>query len=320
MRLLRNQQGAVYAEFLIAFVPLFALTLGVAQYALIAQAQIIVRHSASAGARSAIVVLDDDPLNYADQPRLRLGLESVADAAGAFTDRQLLGAALAELTQGGPRTQLIRIAAYKPLLALAPGFAHIYSNSSDGSLRSAVGNGDVKNVLPGVTHIAAGAAVVFPRQKTPSGTTPGSDSRRSTGAASPLEYMDVFQGEAEVTVRVTLAYPCSVPIAAELMCDAWSELRETALKQNLWGETQRRVGGREEVVTLVREGRLAATTGLLQDLVYAVMPQALNEAPNTRYRMLWGEATMPIQWAEYPYKSEIDRFGPGTRGPSGPRN
>jgi len=64
----RDERGAVYVEFLIAFFPLFLLFLGICQVALIATAETIVRHAAYSGVRTAIIVLDDASGNYKAEP------------------------------------------------------------------------------------------------------------------------------------------------------------------------------------------------------------------------------------------------------------
>lgn len=56
--------GAVYVEFLIAFLPVFTMFLGLVQLADLHQANIIVGHSAILAVRSAVVILHDDPQYY----------------------------------------------------------------------------------------------------------------------------------------------------------------------------------------------------------------------------------------------------------------
>jgi hypothetical protein len=91
-RLARDVRGVVMLELLIAIVPVLVLFLGAVQLALLGAAQLIVSHAAIVGARSAAVVLDDDPARYAD------------DLRGSLT---------------GARLQAIRRAVTAPLAALA---------------------------------------------------------------------------------------------------------------------------------------------------------------------------------------------------------
>jgi Flp pilus assembly protein TadG len=135
-RLLAERSGAVMIEFLMAFPPIFALFLGAAQLALLAAADLVVRHAAIAGVRSAVVVLDDDPRHYEGAPRRRLDGD-------------------------GPRMAAIRSAVHAPLAAIAP----------DAALLARPGPSDVALALGGVAgrmatglggYLATATAVVFP--------------------------------------------------------------------------------------------------------------------------------------------------------------
>ena len=97
-RPMSDDAGAVTIEFLIAFPPVFLLFLGATQFALIAAAELVVRHAAIEGARAATVVLDDDPRHYGGAPRLQIDGE-----------------------QDGPRMTAIRAAVHPRLVAIAPG-------------------------------------------------------------------------------------------------------------------------------------------------------------------------------------------------------
>lgn len=61
----RHEAGAVYIEFLIAFLPIFILFLSLSQMFLLQSAQLMTEHAANVAARAAIVVLRDDPRYYA---------------------------------------------------------------------------------------------------------------------------------------------------------------------------------------------------------------------------------------------------------------
>lgn len=63
-RLIKDIRGAVYVEFLIAFMPVFIMFLGLIQLADLHQANIIVNHSAMMAVRSAVVILHDNPSYY----------------------------------------------------------------------------------------------------------------------------------------------------------------------------------------------------------------------------------------------------------------
>ena len=62
--LLRDTSGATYVEFIMAFIPLFIMFLGMLQAALLYSANLVVTHAANTAARAAIVVLPDDPAEY----------------------------------------------------------------------------------------------------------------------------------------------------------------------------------------------------------------------------------------------------------------
>jgi hypothetical protein len=62
---LRNDsRGAVYAEFLVAFMPIFVGFLSLCQFMELTTANIITKHAAEMTARAAIAVLHDDPKYY----------------------------------------------------------------------------------------------------------------------------------------------------------------------------------------------------------------------------------------------------------------
>ena len=65
----RDARGAVMIEFVIAFMPVLLMFLSGVQLALLGADALVVRHAAIAGARSAAVVLDDDPARYGGAAR-----------------------------------------------------------------------------------------------------------------------------------------------------------------------------------------------------------------------------------------------------------
>lgn len=68
----RRREGAAYVEFLIAFVPILTLFLGLVQLGLLYGGNLVVQHAAHRAVRSAMVVLDDDPRYYDDERRLAI--------------------------------------------------------------------------------------------------------------------------------------------------------------------------------------------------------------------------------------------------------
>ncbi len=65
----RDVRGAVYVEFLIAFLPLFVLFMSLVQLAFVQVAALVNRHAAVVAVRAAIVVLPDDDRFYSDGSR-----------------------------------------------------------------------------------------------------------------------------------------------------------------------------------------------------------------------------------------------------------
>ncbi|MCU1348784.1 MAG: uncharacterized protein JWO56_1814 [Acidobacteria bacterium] len=62
-----DTRGAVYVEFLIAFMPVFVFFLCLLQLALLFSAKLLVEHSATEGARAAAVVFGDEPGPYPNE-------------------------------------------------------------------------------------------------------------------------------------------------------------------------------------------------------------------------------------------------------------
>ncbi|MFT3774694.1 MAG: hypothetical protein QM820_55795 [Minicystis sp.] len=60
----RSTAGAVYVEFLIAFLPVFFFFLSLVQLIFVQTASIITKHAAVKAVRAAVVVLPDDPMYY----------------------------------------------------------------------------------------------------------------------------------------------------------------------------------------------------------------------------------------------------------------
>ncbi len=78
----KGTKGAVYAEFLVVFWPIFLTFWVLTQAAGLYSAKLIVMHSAVTGARAAAVVIPDDPKNYGGEkpanaltPRRREAIE-----------------------------------------------------------------------------------------------------------------------------------------------------------------------------------------------------------------------------------------------------
>ncbi len=67
-KLLRDRRGAVYVEFLVAFLPLFIFFECLVQLSGMFTAKLVVQHAAVTATRAAVVVLHDDPAYYGNEP------------------------------------------------------------------------------------------------------------------------------------------------------------------------------------------------------------------------------------------------------------
>ncbi len=207
--LLTDLRGTVFLEFLIVFVPLWTFFLSLVQLALISHANLVVKHAADAAARSAVVVLPDDPNEYGGEPKMSVerrrvaildfsrALEGVSSALEDPSMRSVVGA-FSERTfanLGRSRLNTIRLAAHIPLMPLAP--VNV-GHDSHPSIRKSIGG--PRKLVSSLYYQPLAVAVTFP----------GVEGDRVT--------------EPEITVRVTYAYQCAVPIARNLLCRGFGRL------------------------------------------------------------------------------------------------
>jgi Flp pilus assembly protein TadG len=220
---LGDNRGVVYVEFLIAFFPFFLLFLGTCQLTLLVAARVIVSHSAAVAVRSAIVVLEDpaDDYNGAQQGSLSEGKSSSPDflsllgQSGAqnsgswlANDSASTGASSSHPAQQGARMGAIRLAAYMPLMTLAPSESSV-TTPSDSIDRSLVSN--------------TGTQLAFAYGYTEAATAVSVHSSESSEelASEPLDKTGLL------TVRVTYLYYCGIPIVRALMCSSLPNLLDT---------------------------------------------------------------------------------------------
>jgi len=207
----RDARGAVYVEFLIAFIPVFLLFLAVCQLIFLTAARLVVSHAAVVGARAAIVVLEDPANEYGGAP---LGNLSSGKSAGSDWGGLLpLGTANAEAlrhslgsndearftAQGGARMASIRMAASIPLMTLAPRTGAL--TGKGGSLNQSLVTSTAAQLTIAYGYTQAAAAITIQRDE--------SSDEVATGSIDP---------KGPVTVAVTYLYQCSVPVIRGLMC------------------------------------------------------------------------------------------------------
>lgn len=229
-RLVRDLRGVVFLEFLIVFVPVWTFALCIFQLALIARANLMVKHSADAAARSAAVVLPDDPAEYGGEPEMSVGRNNLTSSdllaaldgifsalrspsppkiAAAFADR-----AIGDV--GRSRLNTIRLAAHVPLMPLAP-----LDVGTDKRLTLRRALGGTRSLASALYYQPFAVAVTFPDATAGVVTGP------------------------EVRVRVTYAYQCNVPLARRILCAPFGQLESASdWAQSLVAIAQRFVGGR----------------------------------------------------------------------------
>ena len=200
----------VFLEFLIAFVPMWTFFLCIVQLAFITQANLMLKHAADSAARSAAVVLPDDPNEYGGQPQMSVDrnrvtagdiagvLGGVASALRDGPNSNKIVSALSERTLanlGRSRLNTIRLAAHIPLIPLAP--VNV-GRDSQPSIAKAVGG--TRKLLSAFYYQPFALALTFPGLQE-----------------------DVAHGP-EITVRATYAYQCTVPLARRILCNTFDDL------------------------------------------------------------------------------------------------
>jgi len=235
-------------EFLIAFVPLWTFFLCLVQLAFITQANLMVKHSADAAARSAVVVLPDDPNEYGGEPEMSVArnpmtASDIARALASLGSGLRNGSSTSAFTSafsneavanfGRSRLNTIRLAAHIPLMPLAP--VNVGSDPKP-SLEKSIGG--TRKLVSALYYQPFALSVTFPGLQESSANGP------------------------EITVRVTYAYQCTVPLARRILCQASSELRAIeALDEGFFPMARSFVGGRFRALE-------HETTLMIQDAPY----------------------------------------------------
>lgn len=309
-----RQDGVVFAEFLIAFLPFFLLFLATIQLSLIEAAHLVVQHAAVQAVRTATVTIDDDPCFHEGEVRGALPAHGKPSTPGAGAKvLALLGlsahAQPAQTTSGGNKLQRVRDAAYLPLSVLAPTPSQAAtllpwtselapSLLTKPSLGSALGATPSLRIAEGLlTYNRVAAAINFP-------AVPHS--------AELLSVDHTYGPEDPVTVRVTYLFSCNVPLVRELMCDSllelagWTDAKtsiEALRKEPSWAKAQEQARRLYEALPtrLDEAGRLSAE---LAHSEWKWLVPAL-ASPSHHFVVLRGEASLPNQGATYPYSSEL---------------
>lgn len=292
-----DERGAAYVEFLIAFIPLFIMFLGMVQMSLMYAGDLVVQHAASRAARAAVVVLDDDPQYYDGAERRTVsssgfssseeGLSAILSIFGAGGG----GGGGGPGASGGPRLSAIRTAASLPLASISPSLDQLIDSDS---VMTAIGSPETRAATGVFMYNNSAMGVSFP-------VSPGA-----------TDYREDFNHGQQITTRVTYLFHCGVPLASRLMCDTYPTIRlgpAAALIEDIirdagdgslsWDDARERLRRIDE--SRRRHERDSDAVGELEtagasDLMY------LTWATGSRFKVMRGEATMPLQSARYEYR------------------
>ena len=299
----RDERGAAYVEFLIVFIPVFMMFLGMIQAAMMYAANLVVTHAANTASRAAIVVLDDQESRYGDEARNSLagggGGDSPMDSVGGLLEWAGLGSA-GGVSGGsgggsdgasGERLGAIRSAASIPLLAVSPSLSQLMGSES---VYSAIGGNPAERGLTGAAlYNRTAVAVTFPT------------------ARAGSEFKTDYEANEDVTVRVTYLFHCAVPLVNRIMCDDIISLKTgvpLAAAQHLMDVTTSGTASLDEISAAVdrvqsARDRLTRASPGVTELEQAESPSLayLTAATGARFIVLRAEATMPNHGAPYSY-------------------
>jgi hypothetical protein len=322
--LLSDRGGAVYVEFLLSFIPLFFLFLGMVQMGLLYAADLVVRHAAVTATRAAIVVLDDNPERYGGDGRrafetdgdqrdtiIRSVIETLLPGSGGPTSRPP--------RIDSERYSAIHSAASMPLLPFAPPVGMIWRSPADENVLSAIGTMPEGRAAFGLVYNEAGLAVSFPNNPV------AREFRSSWGAPNDEGIVSESEGRA-VTARVTYLFHCAVPLANRLMCEDLfaiaygvdigrvAQITQAFIRGDLsYMEFLEELNGLR--ISRERIDRWRPRTEELQgaggeigiDLLGAMAGiSAIFGGPQPRFVPIQREATMPLQAANYCYHDAGD--------------
>ena len=303
--LVADERGAAYVEFLVSFLPLFLMFMGMVQISLAFAGDLVVQHAAVRAARAAAVVLDDDPERYDGQDRLDLG-NGTGTAEDSLGSVALIVAPLGAVgslssagsPSGGMRMGAIRTAAGAPLMAISPSLSQMLG---DESVMDAIGATQERGALGASAYSRSAMAITFPNGQ-------GSSAYRTN-----------FPGgrNTQITTRVTYLFHCGVPLANRILCESYGSLRlgpagaaAQQIIQSLgdgtltWDQAQAQLARIQmSAERSERDGEAIdelseATSGTAEVIRMASM------ATGARFKVMRGEATMPLQFARYDYPSE----------------
>jgi hypothetical protein len=299
--------GVVFVEVLIAIIPVMVFFFGLLQLAMLYTARLVVTHAATRAARSAVVVLEDNPTRFDCTARGEVTYHDPSGSGASGTETFLQDLAdvlevelpLADVrgmlsSAAGPRLAAIQRAAYMPLATLAPPPETLLASLGlrDNPLG---GTGNLTRFLVGLLlYNQAGTMVTL---------------RKSDGAI-----VNFVAPTDQVIVRVTYLYMCTMPLVSSFMCDSLMELSgldqldndvkaayDTVKQEGIEGAR----GAKEQLQADLQ--KISDKVGSLsRELQYAAAPELLLPFLFSRahFKLLSAEATMPNQGAAY-YSTEL---------------
>ena len=284
----RNSEGSVCVEFAIVLIPLLLFVMGIAQLCLLYAAKLVVQHAATTAARAAIVVLDDEPKRYGGTPRGTLEASATIRSeprGGKPGEAKSLTSLLRDgLATGRGRRSAIQHAAHLPLLSIAPDYRRILTDRHR-SVRAAIGDHGSTRLVGSMLYNRAAAAVTFPNRP----------------SASDFHGLSYGPSE-EVTVRVTLLFPCVVPLASAFVCTEGRRLlADSARGASGLASPNTGTGGRRNSGSGSSASGSALAWQSMKELKRVLSPALLTPllTSGRRFAILRAEATLPNQGASY---------------------
>ncbi len=286
-----RERGTVYVEFLLVFPPLFTLFLVILQWSLLATSSLGVKHAASAAARSAVVVLPDDPIAYDGSATMEVLVDGTCSEGVVGKLNKLLGKVAGQSgaipddgkCTGGPRMAAIRFAAVSRMMPFAPNASSILPAGLGGAFSSL---GQVGWLAGAALYSYGATSVSFPK-------APGSDEMLddSFGALQ-------IPSDKQLTVRVSYLAHCGIPIARFLMCESSHKLGfgvdTSTLPTDLSSAQQALRDRKDRNASMEQLGRGVGSHALLTGLLLS----------GERFMVLQADATLPINDAPYTYASK----------------
>jgi hypothetical protein len=208
-------RGIVYLEFIIVFIPVYIMFLGIVQMTFAFVARLVVQHAAVCAARAAVVILPDDPEVYANAPVNVLngggnggraassGLDTAVRTISGTVAPGLGGGGGARYARRNNRMVAIHDAASIPLLSIAPTLESLQTG-----LVNTLSRNSLNRAPQGSVYNRVAMAITFY-------TRPNSEAMVDRYAA-PFT---------PVTVRVTYLLHCGVPIVRSFMCQTPGDLQ-----------------------------------------------------------------------------------------------